>query len=212
MSENSDKKITKRKGPVPGSIRLTPKRERFCQNIFKGMTQRAAYKDAFNPPHMKDYVIDREASVLCRNPVVVARIKEIQEELRKDNQITVEKVLEELAHIAFDDVKNYLAFRNEKQIVGLDEQLQPVFDYQPIVEVKDSNDIDTRGISEVVVDSKGGFKFKLYPKDVALQKLGQYLGLFIDRSEITGKDGGPIEINDARNILIEKLNKKRNEG
>lgn len=212
MSKDEKETPKKRPGIVPGTMRLTPKREKFCQNIVMCMTQRAAYKDAFAPPNMKDYVIDREASILRRNPIVSARIKEIQHEIQKDNQVTVEKVLAELAHIAFDDIKNYVDFRNEKQMVGLDEQLKPVYDYMPVVEVKDSNDIDTRAISEITVDGKGNFKFKLYPKDAALFKLGQYLGLFVDRSEITGKDGGPIEVCDARKMLLERLTKKSNEG
>lgn len=211
MANEKEEAPKKKRGIVPGTMRLTPKREKFCQNIVKCMNQRAAYKDAFNPPNMKDYVIDREASVLRRNPIVAARIKEIQHEIQKDNQVTIEKVLAELAHIAFDDVKNYLDFRNEKKLVGYDEKLQPVFEYLPIVEVKNSGDIDTRGISEVTVDARGNFKFKLYPKDAALFKLGQYLGLFVDRSEITGKDGGPIEVCDARKLLLEKLIKKSNE-
>lgn len=211
MGEDGNKKITKRKGPVPGSIRMTPKREKFCQNIVKCMSQRAAYKDAFNPPNMKDYVIDREASALCRNPVVAARIKEIQEEIRKDNQVTVEKVIEELANIAFDDIKNYVNFKTEKRVVGKDDLGQPVYEDMPVVDIKNSDQIDTRAISEVSVDTRGNFKFKLYPKDAALFKLGQYLGLFIDRSEITGKDGGPIEVCDARKLLLERLIKKGNE-
>ena len=36
-------------------------------------------------------------------------------------------------------------------------------------------------------------KLKIWDKNSALEKLCKYLGLTIERREITGKDGGPIE-------------------
>lgn len=204
----SEKKINR--GPAKGQQRLTPRRERFCQNIFSGMSQRAAYRDAFES-QATDFIIDRYASELYRTKVVSDRIKELQNELAERNMVTVEKVLEELAHIAFDDIRNYLSFKTEKAVVKYDDDGEPIVDYVPVIEMKDSETIDTRSISEVNLDSRGNLKFKLYPKDSALAKIGQYLGMFVEKSEITGKDGGPIEINDARKLLIEKLVKKRNE-
>lgn len=42
--------------------------------------------------------------------------------------------------------------------------------------------------------------------------LGKHLGMFVDRKELTGKDGGPIEIMtpDQRKARIEELEQKRN--
>ena len=40
---------------------VTPKQERFIQNIIKGMSQREAYRDAYPKNKSKDEVIDVKA-------------------------------------------------------------------------------------------------------------------------------------------------------
>ena len=66
--------------------KLTPKQERFIQNIVSGMSQREAYKDAYNAENMKDETIDVQASKLFNNNKVSIGYKELMEEL-KDNAI-----------------------------------------------------------------------------------------------------------------------------
>lgn len=205
-NEQSDIPVRKSK---KNTIRaLSERQELFCLNVVKGMLIKEAYRTSYGCENMKEATISAAASNLHHSPRIQARIKEMQFEMQREHKVTVEKVLTELAHIAFDDIKNYVDFRTEKKQVGTDKNGNPIYDYAQVVDIKDSERIDTRSISEVAVDQKGNFKFKLYPKDTALVKLGQYLGLFIDKTELTGKDGGPIEINDARQLLIEKLSKK----
>ena len=57
--------------------KLTPKQEKFIQNIIKGMSQREAYKDAYNAESMKDESIDCNACKLFND----AKIKQRYEEL-----------------------------------------------------------------------------------------------------------------------------------
>ena len=98
--------------------------------------------------------------------------------------ITKESIAREFAHSGYDDIKNYLSFRTEKVFVGYDEDHKPIYDYRTIVDMKDSDTIDTRNIQEVSVGSKGEFKFKLYSKTDALTTLGKHLGMFTDKSEV----------------------------
>ena len=44
---------------------LTVKQEKFVQGLFKGLTQREAYKQAFNTENMKDATIDNNAYKLA---------------------------------------------------------------------------------------------------------------------------------------------------
>lgn len=84
------------------------------------------------------------------------------------------KVLEELCGIAFDDLGNYInIFTGENG--------------EPLVEIKDSKDIDMRNISEIT-QNKSGFKFKLYNKETALVRLGNYLGLWKEKVEDDTED------------------------
>lgn len=61
---------------------LTPKQERFIQNIVSGMSQREAYKDAYNAENMKDETIDTEACLLFKDQKVSKRYHELMEELK----------------------------------------------------------------------------------------------------------------------------------
>jgi phage terminase small subunit len=49
---------------------------------------------------------------------------------------------------------------------------------------------------------------ELYDAQAALALLGKHHKLFVDRTEITGKDSGPIEVTDARSRLAAILEKR----
>lgn len=161
--------------------KLTIKQEKFAQGLFAGLSQREAYKQAFDTKNMTDKTIDEAACKLANNYKIATRLTELTGELKERNMVTVEKVLEELSHIAFDDIKNYLRF-------------YPDADGNIKMEIKDSNEIDTRSVSEVSLGKDGQFKFKLYCKDEALVKLGQHLGMFKNDLNIIG--AVPIKIVD----------------
>lgn len=152
---------------------MTIKQEKFAQGLFTGLSQREAYKQAYNAENMSDEAIDVEACRLADNPNVALRIEKLTNELKERNMVTVENVLSELSKIAFDDIKNYLRF-----YPGEDGNIQ--------VEIKDSDTIDTRAISEVSVGKDGQFRFKQYCKDNALVQLGKHLGMFTDNIKLSG--------------------------
>jgi phage terminase small subunit len=79
---------------------LTAKQEKFIQNIVKGMSQRQAYKDAYNAENMKDETIDSEASILFNDQKVSERYKELIQQLEDETIMTaIEKrrMLKEMA-------------------------------------------------------------------------------------------------------------------
>ncbi len=99
--------------------------------------------------------------------------------------IDADRIALELAHIANDDIKNYLSFRTEKIVAGHDKETgEPIIEYQTILEMKDSDTIDTRNIQEISIGTKGEFKFKLYSKSDALVNLGKHVGMFTEKSEV----------------------------
>jgi phage terminase small subunit len=169
-------------------IKLTVKQEKFVQGLFMGLTQREAYKSAYDAEKMMDKHIDEEACKLLANPKVSQRLAELTDKFTRKNIVTVEKVLEELANIGHADIKDYLTFKTEKTVVGKDEETsQPIVDYRQIVDVIDSNKVDGRVIQEISISKDGTFKFKLYNKLDALEKMGKYLGMFTDKTEVDNK-------------------------
>ena len=62
---------------------LTAKQEKFIQNILNGMTQRQAYKDAYDVKNMKDESIDVEACKLFNDTKIAQRYQELLKEMEK---------------------------------------------------------------------------------------------------------------------------------
>jgi phage terminase small subunit len=63
-------------------------------------------------------------------------------------------------------------------------------------------------VKKYTIDEKGKIAIELYDAQAALQLLGRHHKLFTDRTELTGKDGGPIETSDARSKLLDLLTKR----
>ena len=78
---------------------LNVKQEKFIQNIINGMSQRQAYKDAYNANYSDKY-IDEKASTLFNSEKVQKRYKELLKELEdkaimtaKERMIWLSKVI-----------------------------------------------------------------------------------------------------------------------
>jgi len=167
---------------VGGGVKgLTAKQEKFVQELIKGKSQREAYKAAYNAKNMSENSIDVEASKLLKNPKVAQRFEELRSKVIKRTEekaiITAEEIIKEIADIARDDIKNYLSFKTVKTVVDYDNDGKPIIDYTTVVEMKDSDNIDTKNIKEINVGKDGSFKFKTYCRDTALYKLAEIFGL-----------------------------------
>ena len=62
---------------------LTPKQEKFVMALINGMSQRQAYKFAYNAENMKDHTIDRRACELFKKDNVQAKYKQLINEKQK---------------------------------------------------------------------------------------------------------------------------------
>ena len=153
---------------------LTDKQKRFCNEYLIDLNGSAAY--------LRAGYRSKNPDVDCQKLLVKSSVKEYiqarQKVLQEKTEITQERVLQELAHIAFDDIRNYLEFYQGK--------------YRQVVRVKNSEDIDTRNILEISMSPEGAFKFKLNSKENALVQLGKHLGLFKDKVELSGSLGVTI--------------------
>ena len=130
---------------------------------------------------------DREA-ILTANHNVQARVDELMAAAAAKTGITVERVLEELAKIAFSDIRK-----------ALDWGMKHGEDGTPVqyVTLKESQDVDddTAATVSEVWQTNQGIRFKFYDKSQALDKLGRHLGLFKDDTKV---DIGPIVVERVR--------------
>jgi phage terminase small subunit len=148
---------------------LTVKQEKFVQGLFQGMSQREAYKSAYNAEKMSDGVIDNKASLLAKKDEIRVRLQELQKTVAERNIVTVEWVIENL-----------------KQVAERCMQAEPVM-------IREGNEW---------VES-GEYQFAHAGANRSLELIGKYLGMFTEKVEHTGKDGGPIQHEDVS--LEEKM-------
>jgi len=79
--------------------KLTIKQERYAQGLFAGLSQREAYKRAYNASNMKDSTIDRNACELAGDNKISTRIEYLTNEFKERNMLTVEWVLNNLKYV-----------------------------------------------------------------------------------------------------------------
>ena len=79
---------------------MTMKQELFCQNIFKGMSQRDAYKESYNTEHTTDKSIDELSCRLASEIKIKSRIEQLKQKLENKTIVTVDYVLKGIKEIA----------------------------------------------------------------------------------------------------------------
>ncbi len=182
--------------------KLTAKQEKFVEEYLVDLNATRAYKAAY-PATKTDNAAAASAVRLLRDVKIQEAIQNRRQILAK-NTITPEKVVEEWMKIAGLDIKDFLSWRTQLGVVGYTEDGQPVFDFRPVIELKDSEHVDGTLVQEVSISEKGVFKFKLHDRMKALENIAKHLGMFVEKQEISGPGGGPIEI-DLSGLTLDEL-------
>ena len=155
----------------------------FADEYLIDLNATRAYKAVYKSIKSDD-VAAAAGTRLLRNVKVEDYLSQKMKAREKRTEITQDKVLQELAKIGFANLKDYLEYKTAKTVVEYDENGEPVIDYSQIINVIDSNQVDTSAVQEVSVSKDGTFKFKLYDKQKALELIGKHLGMFVDKSEV----------------------------
>jgi phage terminase small subunit len=126
---------------------------------------------------------------------IVAELTRVRAEMSRRTEITADAVIAEMAKLGFANMADYM----RAQPGG-----DPYLDFSALTrdqaaalqEVTVEDYVEGRGEDARAVKR---VKFKLADKRAALVDLGRHLGVFKpDRIELSGPDGGPIDIADAR--------------
>jgi phage terminase small subunit len=163
---------------------LTPKQEIFVAEYLTDLNAtRAAIAAGYSAK-----TAESQAARLLVNVKVAAVIAEKQGKRLAKLEITADRVLQEIARLAFFDPRKFF---NEdgsaKQVSELDDDTAMALAGMDVMELFEGSG-----------DQKHAYglmkKFKLVDKGQNLERLGKHLKLFTDKSEITGANGGPVEI------------------
>lgn len=172
--------------------------ERFAQLLAKGEKQHAAYLQVGYTGG------EQHASRLAARDDVRARVEHILARGAQRAEITVEKVLRELAKIGFSDIRKAVRWYSQTNVAVVDTDADMAalagegelrFAVANQVELISSGEIDddtAAAIAEVGQSSTGTLKVKLHDKRAALVDIGRHLGMFKDRVSHENPDGSAI--------------------
>lgn len=164
--------------------------ERFAQERAKGLSIDAAYVAAGFKANRSN------ASRLNSNERVQARIQELQQRGAERAEITVAAVVQELAKIGFADIRR--AVRWKANVVGMvegedGEQRLAVTNEVCLVDSDKLDDATAAAVAEIGQTGTGALRLKLHDKLGALTQIGRHLGMFTDKTEHSGPEGGPVQ-------------------
>lgn len=166
-------------------MKLTPKQIRFVDEYLVDFnaTQaaiRAGYKAK------TAHVIGAEN---LRKPKIAEEIARRQKDLQKRTEVSQDRVVKELARIAFANIADYLHV--ETQTRTKDDGTEVTYQTVMFNETQELS-ADQRAALAVVKQSVNGFELKLHDKIKALELLGRHIGMFNDKLSLSGTDGGPL--------------------
>ncbi len=168
---------------------MLPKHQIFAQEYLIDLN---ATQAALRAGYSKGYA-GHASTKLLRRPAIQAAIAAAMAARAERTRITADRVLLELARIAFADVRKLVSRKNGK------------------IELRDLylfNDDDAAAIAELSRSAEGGIRLKFYDKRPALDALARHTGLF-DKTETTpyGADIRTEAQTRARAALKERIEK-----
>lgn len=166
-----------------------PRHEIFAREIAKGASQREAYRAAGYEGDERS--LDANAARLIADDRVAIRVQEIQANAAKRAEITIERTLLELAKVGYADIRKAVSWGAAIAVDDGDggEKISNGVAMLDSAEI----DADTAAAISEVAQTRDGIRVKFHDKLSALEKIGKHLGMFTDKLEMTGRDGGPIE-------------------
>jgi len=178
--------------------KLTEKQKRFVDEYLIDLNATRAYKAAY-PSVKKDEVAASASVRLLRNVKVQEYLKERQSDLQKRTEITQDKVLNELAKIAFSSGADFaqVVTKKKRRHVWNDEikEYELSDEYEQFVELKDTDSLpeDKKAAIASIKETKFGIAVESCDKVKALELIGRHLGMFKDKVELSGQVNNPME-------------------
>lgn len=164
---------------------MTDAQKRFCDEYLIDLNATRAYKVAYKNCK-SDLTARTNGSKLLTNTNIQNYINERQEELQKETKVTQQKVISELAAIAFFNIKNiYNEDGSLKSVKDMDDETAKAISSVKTLQKAGSMKININPNGkdeEVPVEhiAEQTIEYKTNDKKGALELLGRHLGMFND--------------------------------
>lgn len=166
-------------------MNLTPKQQRFVAEYLIDLNATAAYIRAGYAPRGGN-VAEANSSRLLRNAKVAEAVQAAMKARENRTHITQDRVLQELARIAFFDIRRlYREDGSMKAPNELDDESAAVLAGVEVME-----EFAGSGQERTLIGYTK--KAKVWDKGSALTLAMRHLGMLTDKAEITGKNGAPL--------------------
>ena len=171
--------------------------QRFCREYLKDSDAKQA---AIRAGKSKDWA-HSNAYHLVRDPLISAEIGRLRRKLIEKAEVTVERIVLELAKIGFANAGDF-------------------FDWGPdgvTVRSKDDLTLEQQAavaeVCETTTKEGGTIRVKLHDKPGALEKLGKHLGMFTEKVDLTSGGKALQNLSDDQVLrLLEKALAKERDG
>lgn len=166
---------------------LSDKQQRFCDEYLLDLNAtQAAIRAGYS-----EKTAQEQGSRLLSNVMVKSYVEERMKQREKRTEVTQDRVLAELAKIGFSDIRKAVRWGVG---VNVTPDTEDVANGIALVSSDEIDDATAAAISEIT-QTGSGIKVKLHDKRAALVDMGKHLGMFKDKLELTGADGGPLDMN-----------------
>ena len=177
-------------------MKLSPKQARFVEEYLKDLNAAGAViRAGYSKRNAK-----QKGYGLRELPKIQAAITAAIQARSKRTDADADAVIAELNLIAFSNMLDYMSIRDDGTVVldfsGVDRDKAAAILELVVDEYTDGKGDDARPAKRT--------KFRLADKKGALVDIGRHLGLFPNRHELTGKDGGPIRVRPDLSKLSEE--------
>lgn len=187
---------------------MTNAQKRFCDEYLIDLNATRAYKVAY-PNCKKDETANAASSRMLRNVMVQNYISKKQKEREQRTEITQDRVIEELARIAFFNIKDIYNEKGQlKSINELDDSTARAISSIKVLQKAGAmkievnmngkdNEVPISHIDEQTVE------IKTNDKKGALELLGRHLGMFNDKIKVESET--TIKNNPFANLSTDEL-------
>lgn len=147
---------------------MTEKQKIFADEYLIDLNATRAYRVAY-PNVKKDDTAAVNGSKLLRNTKVAEYIQERMQERQQRTEVTQDRVVQELAAIAFAKATDYVTIKSNGPAA--------------VVMIKSTDDLTDEQVRAIagIKEGTNGIEIKLNGKEKALELLGRHLGMWNDK-------------------------------
>ena len=185
---------------------MTNAQKRFCDEYLIDLNATRAYKVAY-PNCKKDETASAAGSRMLGNVKVQEYISEKQKQIEKRTEVTQDRVINELANVAFTNATDFAQIVEKEYEENIYNEEGKCIGTKPkkykCLELTNTKDLTEQQKSAIagIKQTANGIEIKTNDKVKALELLGRHLGMFNDKLDLNVK-----EKEEKKNAISDILN------